>query len=120
MIDLLRLDHVLITIPENTRQEAVQFYTETLLLNEIPGPHPNDAIWIELGNIELHIREEAGHQVNSARHVALVVKDLKDAQTFLKNKAITVTFSSVIPGRDRCFFRDPWGNRFELIRYDEH
>jgi len=35
----------------------------------------------------------------------------------LAKQGIEVAFSSVIEGRDRCFFRDPWGNRFELIEF---
>ncbi|REG88720.1 VOC family protein [Algoriphagus antarcticus] len=117
MIDIERLDHVLITIPPNTREEVKRFYTETLLLKEIPGTHPNGAIWIQIGEIELHIREEDDHQSASARHSAWVVKDLEAAKAFLQKENIEISFSSLIEGRDRCFFRDPWGNRFELIEY---
>ncbi|PZX48324.1 VOC family protein [Algoriphagus chordae] len=117
MLEIERLDHVLITIPPNTSAEAVEFYCKKLQLNEIPGRHPNGAIWIELGNIELHIREEEGHQSKSARHPAFVVKNLEAAKSFLLKEEIEISYSSIIEGRDRCFFRDPWGNRFELIEY---
>jgi len=119
MIDIERLDHVLITIPTNTRKEAIRFYTQTLALEEILGNHPNGAIWVRFGDIELHIREEDIHQNNSARHAAVVVKDLSAAKAFLQKENIEISFSSVIEGRARCFFRDPWGNRFELIEYDK-
>ena len=117
MIEIKHLDHILITIPPHSREEARRFYTETLLLKEVPGNHPNGAIWVQLGNIELHIREEEIHQSNSARHPGLVVKDLDKAKAFLKKEDIDVSYSSAIEGRDRCFFRDPWGNRFELIEF---
>lgn len=117
MIEIERLDHILITIPPNTREDVIRFYTKKLLLKEIPGTHPNGAIWIQLGDIELHIREEDAHQPTSARHAALVVKDLESVKTFLQKENIEITYSSVIDGRDRCFFRDPWGNRFELIEF---
>jgi catechol 2,3-dioxygenase-like lactoylglutathione lyase family enzyme len=119
MIDIVRLDHVLITIPPNTREEARKFYTETLLLKEILGTHPNGALWLKLGDIELHIREESGHQSDSARHPAFVVKNLVASKDFLLKINIEINFSSMIEGRDRCFFRDPWGNRFELIEYEK-
>ncbi|MEB2777829.1 VOC family protein [Algoriphagus sp. D3-2-R+10] len=117
MLEIIRLDHILITIPTNTREEARLFYSGKLSLKEIPGTHPNGAIWIEMGDIELHIREEEGHQSNSARHPALVVEDLDKAKAFLQKENIEISYSSVIEGRNRCFFRDPWGNRFELIEY---
>lgn len=118
MLDIERLDHVLITIPSDTHEEAKQFYIQTLRFKEIPGSHPNGAIWLQLGNIELHIREEKGHQSNSARHSALVVKNLEAAKTFMVKEKIEISFSSKIEGRERCFFRDPWGNRFELIEFE--
>tara|TARA_R110002124_G_scaffold221606_1_gene387112 strand:+ start:286 stop:645 length:360 start_codon:yes stop_codon:yes gene_type:complete len=117
MLEIKHIDHFLITIPTGTIEEARRFYAETLRLNEIPGDHPHGAIWIKLGNIELHIREEEGHQRNSARHAAFVVKNLKAAIDFLIQNNVEISYSSVIKGRDRCFFRDPWGNRFELIEY---
>lgn len=119
MLEITHLDHILITIPTNTREEARLFYTDKLSLKEIPGTHPSGAIWIEMGDIELHIREEEGHQNNSARHPALVVENLDKAKGFLQKENIEISYSSVIEGRDRCFFRDPWGNRFELIEYDK-
>jgi catechol 2,3-dioxygenase-like lactoylglutathione lyase family enzyme len=119
MIEIERIDHVLVTIPPNTRSAARRFYTETLALKEIPGDHPSGAIWIQFGDLELHIREEDVHQTNSARHSAFVVKDLESAKTFLQKENIEITYSTVIEGRDRCFFRDPWGNRFVLIEYQK-
>lgn len=112
-----RLDHLLITIPENCTEKARRFYTQTLQLKEVPGKHPHGAVWIQMGDIELHIREEKGHQDSSARHPALVVENLSQAKAFLQKQGIALSYSSVIEGRDRCFFRDPWGNRFELIEY---
>lgn len=117
MIEIERIDHILITIPLDTQTDAKRFYTEILALKEIPGDHPSGATWVQLGEIELHIREEDMHQMNSARHTAFVVKDLALAKSFLQKNQIEVSYSSAIEGRDRCFFRDPWGNRFELIEY---
>lgn len=117
MLEIERIDHVLISIPPYTRLDAKLFYTEKLGLKEIPGTHPRGAFWIKVGNIELHILEEDGHQYSSGRHPALVVKDLESVKAFLQKENIEITYSSVIEGRDRCFFRDPWGNRFELIQF---
>src|SRR5690606_26211285 len=112
MIEIERLDHVLITIPKDTSDEVKRFYTEKLLLKEISGDHPNGAIWVQLGEIELHIREEEDHQSTSARHTAFAVKSLESAIDFLHTANIEISYSSKIEGRERCFFRDPWGNRF--------
>ncbi|MBN7811756.1 phage portal protein [Algoriphagus sp. H41] len=117
MIDFKRIDHVLICIPLGARDDARSFYGETLKLREIPGDHPNGALWFAMGDAELHVREEDLSPVQSGRHPAFEVGDLEGAKEFLKTQGIDVAFSSLIEGRDRCFFRDPWGNRFELIEF---
>lgn len=117
MIDFKRIDHVLICIPPNSREAAREFYADRLGLREIPGDHPNGALWFETGDAELHIREEDLAVGISGRHAAFEVMDLPAAKRFLADQGIEISFSSIIEGRDRCFFRDPWGNRFELIEF---
>lgn len=117
MIDFRRINHVLICIPPGARTAAREFYADILKLKEIAGEHPNGALWFAMGEAELHIREEDVAGRLSARHPAFEVSELAAARAFLTEQGIEVTFSSVIEGRDRCFFRDPWGNRFELIEF---
>ena len=117
MIVFKRIDHILITIPPRSKEMARVFYGDLLNLKEIPGNHPKDAIWFEMGDIQLHIREEEGHQVHSERHPAFEVEDLAFAKKFLEKQGILIHYSSEIENRQRCFFRDPFGNRFELLEY---
>ena len=116
MIQFKRLDHVLITIPPGTKAAAQAFYGGTLGLEEIPGQHPRGATWYRIGDIELHLTEEEG-TYQSDRHPAFEVTDLAAARAFLESHGIAISTSSTIVGRERCFFRDPFGNRFELIEY---
>ncbi|GAB4030011.1 VOC family protein [Spirosoma gilvum] len=116
MIQFRRLDHVLICIPEGATAEARTFYTDVIGLTEIPGSHPGGAIWFQMGDIELHVREEAGSSY-SKRHPAFEVSNLGEAKEMLQQKGLGVEYSSEIDGRDRFFFRDPFGNRFELLQF---
>ncbi|HAE68525.1 MULTISPECIES: phage portal protein [Sphingobacterium] len=117
MIKFKRVEHILISVPLGGLASAQRFYAEILRLNQILGNHPRGAIWFEIGDIQLHIREEKYHQTNSDIHPAFEVFDLSHAKLFLKNQNIIVKYSSKIDGRERFFFRDPFGNRFELIEY---
>ncbi|GAB3694511.1 VOC family protein [Spirosoma flavus] len=116
MIAFKRVDHFLICIPIGATSEARAFYTDVLELTEIPGNHPDGAMWFQIGDIELHIREEANGNF-SKRHPAFEITNLKVARNSLEKKGVTLEYSSVIDGRDRFFFRDPFGNRFELLEY---
>jgi len=117
MIQFIRLDHILITIPEGKTDEARAFYGGILELQEISGGHPHRAIWFTIGDIQLHIREESGGGLSS-RHPAFEVANLADAKQALTNKGVALAYSSEIEGRERVFFRDPFGNRFELLAYE--
>lgn len=116
-IKFKRLDHLLITIPEGEKENARTFYSGVLELKEIPGKYPKGAIWYHIGDIQLHVREEKEHSLSS-RHPAFEVEGLEQAKAFLEKKNIQVSDADVIDGRDRCFFTDPFGNRFELLSFN--
>ena len=116
MIQFKRLDHILICIPEGKTTEARTFYGEVLGLAEIPGNHPGGAFWFQLADIQLHIREEAGGKY-SKRHPAFEVTSLEEAKQALERKGVAIDYSSEIDGRQRFFFHDPFGHRFELLQF---
>lgn len=116
MIQFRRLDHILICIPQGETGSARAFYGKVLGLDEISGTHPGGAIWFQLADIQLHIREEAGGDY-SKRHPAFEVIDLEAAKQTLERKGIAIDYSSEIDGRHRFFFHDPFGNRFELLQF---
>lgn len=116
MIQFKRLDHILLSIPEGKTTEARRFYSEVLGLTEIPGHHPSGAIWFWIGDIQLHLREEAGGQY-SKRHPAFEVVNLDEARQTLERHTIPLEYSSEIDGRQRFFFRDPFDNRIELLQF---
>jgi catechol 2,3-dioxygenase-like lactoylglutathione lyase family enzyme len=112
-----RLDHIMLCIPPGKEQQARDFYGGVLGLEELKDlgyPLPNGAIWFQMGDIQLHIRAEEGHDL-SARHPAFEVDDLEAARTVLAQHGIEFKNESKIPDRNRFSFRDPFGNRIELI-----
>lgn len=116
MIPFKRLDHILINVPIGKLAEAEDFYQNVLELPVITTERPFIALWYKVGDIELHITEEAPLGL-SGRHPAFEVVDLKTSKDFLTSKGIEISYSSKIEGRERLFFRDPFGNRFELIEF---
>ncbi len=116
MLPFVRTDHILINVPIGKLAEAGDFYQNVLQLPIILGEKPFNALWFKLADIELHIMEEQAG-VLSQRHPAFEVTDLKISEEFLKSKGLEVSYSSKIEGRERLFFRDPFGNRFELIEF---
>ncbi|MBO0929991.1 VOC family protein [Fibrella aquatilis] len=118
MIHFIRLDHILLSIPEGQTTNARAFYTDVMGLAEIPGNHPSGAIWFDIGDIQLHLREEIAGPL-SLRHSAFEVANLDEARQELAEKGVPISYSTDIDGRQRFFIRDPFGNRIEFLQYDK-
>jgi catechol 2,3-dioxygenase-like lactoylglutathione lyase family enzyme len=119
MISYKRLDHIHITVPTERLEEARVFYTEImgLALKERPDEALGDkGYWFTLGDMELHIGVEPV-MPRSVRHFALQVDDVKAARKYLEDNGVETKDQSLIPGRERFSFVDPFGNRMELMEY---
>lgn len=116
-INIKRLDHIQVCIPPGEEDNARDFYTEILGLNEIEKPDslkPNGGLWYEAGDIELHIGVEET-DCKSKRHPAFEVENLKQAREYLFHKGVEIKTETEIPGVERFSFFDPFGNRIEFL-----
>ena len=119
-INFKKLNHIQICIPKGKEDEAGRFYKDIIGLTEIPKPQeliPNGGLWFEIADIQLHIGTEEAYEVNrSKRHPAFEVSNLKEAKIHLEQYGILVKEEIPIPGVDRFSFKDPFGNRIELLQ----
>ncbi|MGY2134962.1 VOC family protein [Hymenobacter sp. HD11105] len=120
MIQFTRFDHFLLDIPPGTTAAARTFYGHVLGLPEIAGQHPGGAIWFWAGQVQVHLREEEAATTpspSSRRHPAFEVANLAEVQAYLTQLGVPVEPATAISGRQRFFFRDPFGNRVELLQF---
>jgi catechol 2,3-dioxygenase-like lactoylglutathione lyase family enzyme len=92
---LIGVNHVVLEVGD--LDEAVDWYRERFEF-ELRGRHRRMA-FLDMGDQFLVLSEGRTQEPDGARHFGLVVDDL-----------------SVFPERD---FRDPWGNRLQLVQYSE-
>jgi catechol 2,3-dioxygenase-like lactoylglutathione lyase family enzyme len=120
MIEFNRIDHIHICVPLERLQEARKFYAEVIGLKEISRPDVFGAPghWFAVGGIELHIGVEAQLK-RSIRHSAFEVADVMAARAYLESRSVEIIPEPVIPGRERFAFIDPFGNRMELLQFDD-
>lgn len=121
MFDWTRLDHVLLTIPTGSEDDAREFYGDVLGLDEIPKPDSlaeHGGLWFRVGDDQIHLGTE-DRQPPSKRHPAFEITDVEAARAHLEDVGIETTDEPPIPGRDRFSFRDPFGNRIELLEVTE-
>jgi len=118
MIKFKRLNHVHICVPDERLEEARAFYTDIIGLKRITRPDESfnaPGYWFAINYIELHIGIETA-MPRSIRHYAFEVDDITAAKTHLQNNSVEIMEDSVIPGRSRFSFFDPFGNRVELLQ----
>jgi predicted enzyme related to lactoylglutathione lyase len=91
-------------------EEALSFYARIFKF-ELRGKSPEMA-FIDLGDQFLALQKGRRQPADDGRHFGLVV-DNKDAV----RRALAEAGIEVIPG-PFLDFRDPWGNRVEIVGYD--
>lgn len=117
---IVGVDHVQITIPKGAEEQAKQFYCEFLGLKEIEKPEnrkKNGGFWLESGGFQVHLGTEDGFdRTKTKAHVAYRVSDLELWRQRFQEKGIEVIDSQPFPSAKAFEFRDPFGNRTELIQ----
>ena len=121
---LLRLHHAQISIPVGAEDEARAFYCDVLGLPEIEKPsvlEGRGGLWLDVGNISIHLGVENGvDRAASRAHLAYEVMGLADWRERLSATGIDIVDGIKLPGWERFEFRDPFGNRVELIERERH
>jgi catechol 2,3-dioxygenase-like lactoylglutathione lyase family enzyme len=90
--------------------EALEFYGR-LFDFKLRG-RSKDAAFIDLGDQFLALQKGRRQAADDGRHFGLVVDDKEAVRAALKEAGI-----EVLPGRFLDFL-DPWGNRVEIVGYD--
>ena len=115
---IVGIDHVQLAMPAGREDEARAFYAWLLGIPEIPKPPElakRGGAWFENGAIKLHLGVEAEFRPARKAHPALLVRNLSDLVLRLREAGVDVVDDEPLPGYDRVFTADPFGNRLELL-----
>jgi len=119
-MQIVRLNHVQITIPKGAEAEGRAFYCDLLGLREIEKPASLQArggFWVEIADMQVHVSVEDGVDRNATKaHMAYEVDDVAAWRAKLESNGFKIGDSVPIPGYDRFEMRDPFGNRMEFIQ----
>jgi catechol 2,3-dioxygenase-like lactoylglutathione lyase family enzyme/GNAT superfamily N-acetyltransferase len=114
-----RLHHAQVTISEGAEDEARAFYSGLLGMPEISQPDSlagRGGFWLQAGDRQIHVGVEAGVERQGTKaYLAYEVYDLAGWRERLAAAGHPVSNAVPIAGYDRLEFRDPFGNRVELI-----
>ena len=118
--EILRVDHVDVTTPGELEPEVLGWYRECLGLQDVDKPEttrPGGA-WFRAGSQEIHISVDE-HNPHKTAHFGIVVSNFGAVVERLRAAGCHIEQASTIPGRHRCYTRDPAGNRIEISHVDE-
>ncbi|TKC19200.1 VOC family protein [Robertmurraya kyonggiensis] len=117
---ILGLHHAQITIPKGSEDKAKEFYCQILGLPEKEKPETlkgRGGFWLQVGDREVHVgTEDRFDRLTTKAHLAYQVEDLAHWRKVLVQNEIEIIEAVPIPGFERFEFRDPFGNRVEMIQ----
>jgi catechol 2,3-dioxygenase-like lactoylglutathione lyase family enzyme len=117
---ILGLHHAQITVPKEAEENSRRFYCGVLGLRETPKPESlagRGGFWLQVGSQQVHVGTEEGvERAATKAHLAYLVDDLEAWRARLAQEGIEALEGVPIPGYTRFEFRDPFGNRVEMIQ----
>ncbi|KQU25246.1 glyoxalase [Bacillus sp. Leaf13] len=114
------IDHFQLASPKNTEEIARKFFTNILKFQEIDKPETlksNGGVWFKSGSIQIHIGTEDHFIPARKAHPALEVENLVDLKQHLISNHIPFIEDKKLPGANRIYVFDPFGNRIEILEW---
>ena len=106
---LVGINHVALEVDDIDR--ALEFYGRLFDLR-LRGRSPG-AAFVDVGDQFVALMQGRSQPPDRARHFGLVVDDKEAARRALEEAGV-----EILPGR-RLDFLDPFGNRVEIVQYDQ-
>jgi catechol 2,3-dioxygenase-like lactoylglutathione lyase family enzyme len=115
---LIGLHHVHLAMPKGGESDARAFYGGVLRMSELAKPGDaatRGGCWFEAGSVRVHLGVETPFAPAKKAHPAFLVASLGVLRDRLGEAGVAFTDDGEMPGYERVFLSDPFGNRIELL-----
>ncbi|MBW8296081.1 VOC family protein [Sphingopyxis sp.] len=112
------LNHVQLAMPLGGEAAARRFYAELLEIPEVEKPPhlaARGGCWFERGSLKVHLGVEKDFRPARKAHPAFMVTDLTVLIQRLSDAGFEAVEDQPLPGYNRRYVADPFGNRIELM-----
>ena len=119
---IIKIDHVQLAMPAGQEATARGFYFGLLGIPEVDKPPALAArggVWFEDGEVKIHLGVDTEFRAAKKAHPAFLVTDLTALARRLRRAGVDVVDDDLLPGYDRVYVTDPFGNRLELLEAAE-
>ncbi|MFH5780152.1 VOC family protein [Heyndrickxia oleronia] len=114
------IDHVQLAAPKGCEQEAREFFGRILGLQEIEKPEElkkRGGVWFGFDHYQIHIGIEDPFSPAKKAHPAFEIENLEELKQHLTKHSIEFSIDTQLPGANRIYVNDPFGNRIELLEW---
>ncbi len=123
-VPVLRLDHVQLAMPLGEEAAAVAFYEGILGVQQVPKPAnlaARGGCWFESdgppdSRLKIHLGVDDDFRAAKKAHPAFIVSDIHSLASAIEAAGFPVIDDERLPGFDRIYTQDPFGNRIELMQ----
>jgi len=113
------IDHVQVAIPPGGEGAARRFYGALLGLTEHPKPPglaSRGGCWFQNGPVWIHCGVASPFLPAVKAHIAFRVDDVAALAARARAGGFEVVDDEALPGHERIYIFDPFGNRLEFLR----
>lgn len=113
------IDHVQLAMPSGQEDRARAFYAGLLGVPERPKPSElagRGGCWFESAALKVHLGVETPFTPARKAHIAFRVDDVTRLAARARAAGYEVVDDQALPGHERVFIFDPFGNRLEFLR----
>lgn len=113
------IHHVQIAIPAGGEAAARRFYGDVLGFHEIEKPdnlRARGGVWFGTGNLHLHLGVDPAFAPATKAHVAFEVESIDEMRERCLTSGHVIREDEPLPGYERFYVDDPFGNRTEILQ----
>lgn len=114
------INHVQLAAPKGSEDIAKRFFGEILGFQEVEKPEvlkKRGGVWFQFGNYQIHIGIEEPFAPAKKAHPAFQVENLEALKTHLMKHEVNFIVDTDLPGANRIYVSDPFGNRIEILEW---
>jgi catechol 2,3-dioxygenase-like lactoylglutathione lyase family enzyme len=114
------IDHIQLAAPKGCENQARGFFIDILGFEEMEKPtelKKRGGVWFRNGNIQIHIGVEEPFAPAKKAHPAFEVENIEALKKHLIASGVEVIEDDNLPGANRFYTADPFGNRIEVLEW---
>jgi catechol 2,3-dioxygenase-like lactoylglutathione lyase family enzyme len=114
------IDHIQLAAPKGCEDTARKFFIDILGFEEMEKPEElkkRGGVWFRNGGTQVHIGVEEPFAPAKKAHPAFEVANIEALKIHLLANGVEVIEDNNLPGANRFYTADPFGNRIEILEW---